>query len=201
MLLLCHDTQRLTLKTLNKDAAPMILAFYDENKANFEPWEPKRSDNFYTLAYQKASLSAEYHQMTEGKLLRYWVFLKDYPDEVIGSVCFQNFLMGPYLSCSIGYKFSNRFNHRGYAYESIQKGIEIMFEEYHLHRIEAFIMPNNLPSIRLIERLKFTHEGISYSFANINDEWSDHMRYALINPKDISYDSASIHYISEAFHR
>jgi ribosomal-protein-alanine N-acetyltransferase len=170
----------------------MVLAFYEENRTFFEVWEPKRADNFYTIYYQKASLTAEFHQMAEGKLLRYWVFLKDAPEEIIGTICFQNFLKAPYQSCSLGYKFSKRYNHRGYASESIQKGLEIMTEEYHMHRIEAFIMPNNEPSLRLIERLSFIYEGISFSYANINGFWSDHKRYAYINCRDITYSSGYI---------
>lgn len=176
-----YETNRLLLKILGKEAAPMILPFYEENKAHFEPWEPQRPDNFYTPFYQKASLSAEYHQIAEGKLLRYWVFEKDHPDEVVGTICFQNFLKAPYLSCSLGYKFAQKYNHQGYAYESIQKGIEIIWDDYKMHRIEAFIMPNNVPSLRLIERLDFIYEGICHSYANIYGEWSDHSRYALVN--------------------
>lgn len=182
------DTPRLAVRQLYKDAADLVLDFYGANKALFEPWEPKRVSPFYTLAYQKASLTAEYHQMLEGKLLRYWVFLKERPDEIIGSFCFQNFLRGPYKSCSLGYKFSEKHHHKGYALESIQKGLELLFEEYPIHRVEAFIMPDNLPSIRLIEKLGFTYEGICFSYANINGSWADHKRYSLINPKDPGSD-------------
>lgn len=179
-----YATERLLLKTLGKEAAPAVLAFYKDNISHFEPWEPTRSANFYTLAYQKASLAAEYNRMAEGKLLRYWIFLKDKPGEIIGSFSFQNFLGQPYQSCSLGYKFSQRYLHMGYALESIQKGIEIVFNEYHVHRIEAHIMPENIPSLNLIERLSFRYEGISRSYAWINGSWTDHKRYSLINPKD-----------------
>lgn len=183
-----YDTMRLTVRQLNKEAADQVLDFYEENKLLFEPWEPKRANQFYTLAYQKASLSAEYHQMLEGKLLRYWVFLKDQPDEIIGSFCFQNFLKGPYKSCSLGYKFGERYLHKGYAYESIQMGLKLLFDELPVHRVEAFIIPDNHPSLRLIEKLGFTYEGISYSYANINGNWADHIRFSLINPMDLPFD-------------
>jgi len=179
-----YETNRLQMKALNIEFASLVLSFYEDNRFLFEPWEPKRGCNFYTLAYQKASLTAEYNQMAEGKLLRYWVFLKDNPDEIIGSICFQNLLKGPYQTCSLGYKFSHKHLHQGYALESIHKCTEIIFEEYHLHRIEAFIMPNNEPSLRLIDQLFFLCEGISYSYAKINGIWTDHKRYALINPDD-----------------
>jgi ribosomal-protein-alanine N-acetyltransferase len=181
MLYTC-ETDRLTLKIVNEDAAPMVLALYEENKPFFECWEPKRPANFYTLNYQKASLSAEACQMSEGKLLRYWIFLKNSPEEIIGSVCFQNFLTSPSFSCSLGYKLSYKYNHCGYAYESIQKAMKVIWQDYHMHRIEAFIMPGNVPSLRLIKRLHFIYEGISYSYACVNGRWSDYKRYVLIDP-------------------
>ena len=180
-----YHTERLILKTLSQDAASMVLSFYEDNKEYFEPWEPQRSKSFYTMSYQKASLSAESVQMSEGKLLRLWVFLKDNPYEIIGTLCFQNLLKDPYCSCSLGYKFSHRHLHCGYATESLRKGLEIIFQDYRMHRVEAFILPNNLPSLQLIDRMDFDFEGISYSFARIGGEWVDHMRYSVINPKDI----------------
>ena len=70
-----YETDRLILTTLGRESAPMVLSFYDENKDFFEPWEPRRSLNFYSLHFQKASLTAETYLMAEGKLIRYWVFL------------------------------------------------------------------------------------------------------------------------------
>ena len=177
-----YETERLLLRVLGKDSAPMVLSFYSENRELFEPWEPRRSHNFYTMPYQKAFLTAEYNQIAEGKLLRYWVFLKHQPEQIIGTVCFQNILKEPYHSCSIGYKFSQQYLHQGYATESIRKAIDLVFREHHIHRINAYIMPDNVPSLQLIERLSFHYEGICQSFARIDGVWSDHAHYALISP-------------------
>jgi ribosomal-protein-alanine N-acetyltransferase len=179
-----YETDRLIITTLNEEAAPMVLSFYEDNKTHFEPWEPKRGDNFYTFSYQKASLTAEQHQMSEGKLFRYWVFLKNNPKEVIGSVCFHNLLKEPYHSCSLGYKISHNYLHQGYALESIGYCINLMFETHNIHRIDAFIMPDNTPSRRLIEKLSFLYEGVAASFARIGGSWCDHRHYALINPRE-----------------
>lgn len=179
-----YETERLLLRRLGPEDAPIVLNFYEDNKSLFEPLEPKRGSNFYTTAYQKASLTAEQNQMAEGKLIRYWVFLKDHPKEILGTVCFQNPLKEPYHSCCIGYKFSHRYLHQGYAFESIKKSIELVFWEEHIHRIDAYIMPNNEPSLRLIERLSFLYEGTCISFARINGSWADHRHYALVNPND-----------------
>ncbi len=177
-----YETDRLLLKTLSSDAAPLVLSFYQENKAAFEPWEPLRSNTFYTLAYHTASLTAEHTQMQEGKLLRFWVFLKDYPDEIIGSLCFQKIAREPYYTCSLGYKFATKHQQRGYALEGIQSAIELIFRDYQLHRIEAHTMPENIASGKLLEKLSFQYEGISRGFAFIHGKWRDHKQYSLINP-------------------
>ncbi len=176
-----YETERLLLKILNKEAAPLVLSFYEDNAGLFEPWEPKRSNNFYTLSYHKTLLTAEHNLMADGRLVRFWVFLKDYPEEIIGSICFQNLLREPYCSCSLGYKFSQKYQHHGYATESLRKCIDLLQNEYNMHRIDAFIMPDNLSSLKLIERLGFTYEGTSRSYARINGRWTDHLHYALIN--------------------
>lgn len=179
-----YVTDRLILKVLGKEAAPMVLSFYSENRDHFEIWEPARSKNFYTLAYHKASLAAEHNLIAEGKRIRYWLFLKDNPGEIIGSVSFQNFLGEPYKSCVIGYKIDHRFLRQGYAYEAVKKALSIVFEDYLIHRVEAYIMPENIPSQRLAQKLAFNYEGISYSFAYVNGKWRDHIRYSVINPND-----------------
>lgn len=179
-----YETDRLILKTLNKDSAPLVLSFYEENKDAFEPWEPTRSMNFYTLSYQKASLTAEFNHMTEGKLIRLWIFSKNNPQDIVGSVCFQNFLREPYQSCTLGYKISQKYQHQGYAIESIEKGLDVIFQELHLHRIEAYIMPENEASRHVVEKLNFQQEGLAKSYARIHGAWRDHWRYVLLNPSD-----------------
>ena len=179
-----YETDRLLLRILNRNHAHMVLSFYMENQSVLEPWEPQRDNNFYTQSYQKASLTAESNLMSEGKLLRFWLFKKDHPEEIIGSICFQNMLREPYRSCSLGYKLDYRYQHHGYASEGLIKCIEIAFQEYQLHRIEAYIMENNVPSLNLIKRLGFQYEGLSYSYARIGGCWADHRRYVLINPTD-----------------
>lgn len=176
-----YETDRLILKPLTKEFAPLVLSFYEENRNTFEPWEPVRSRNFYTLSYQKASLTAEYNHMAEGKLLRLWVFLKSNPEDIVGCVCFQNFLREPYQSCTLGYKISYKYQHQGYALESIKKGLEIVFQELHFHRIEAYIMPENDASRHVIEKLNFQPEGLARSYARIHGTWRDHIRYVLLN--------------------
>ena len=49
-----------------------------------------------------------------------------------------------------------------------------------LHRIEADIRPENLPSQRLVERLGFRQEGLHRRYLDIDGDWRDHLAYALL---------------------
>ena len=175
------NTDRLILNILHPNEADKVLSFYENNKEHFEPWEPERDPNFYTLSYQRLSLSIEYNLMLQSKLLRYWVFLKEAPHTIIGSINFYNIIKGAYFTCQLGYKFDQYHLNCGYAFESVQAGMEVLLADYKIHRIEANIMPLNTRSTRLIEKLGFSYEGLSKSSIHINHKWEDHARYSFIN--------------------
>ena len=68
-------TERLILTIEDGTKSPDILAFYLRNKDLFERFEPTRPTNFYTEAYQNASVSYEYSEIIKGKTLRYYIYL------------------------------------------------------------------------------------------------------------------------------
>jgi [ribosomal protein S5]-alanine N-acetyltransferase len=83
----------------------------------------------------------------------------------------------------LGYKLDKDEINKGYITEALQKGIEIIFNEYQLHRIEAPIMPRNEASIRVVKKLGFENEGIAKKLLKVNGKWEDHMRWVLLNDK------------------
>lgn len=179
---LIYETDRLILKVLRPEAAKKVLCFYLDNKELFEKYEASRSDNFYTVKYQKSVLLCEYNLTVQLSAVRFYVFLKDDPDRIIGTICFRDITRSIYDSCEVGYKFDERFWHHGYATEALIEGIDIMFGDLGLHRITACVMPGNTPSIRLLESLYFKREGLLRQNARIQGEWADHYLYSLIHP-------------------
>lgn len=176
-----YKTDRLLLTTLTHNYSDKVLDFYLRNKEHFEPWEPDRNQNFYSIPFQRLSLSMESQLLQKHKLLRLWVFLKEDTTRIIGSVNFYNITYEPFFNCQLGYKLDYNYTGYGYAFESVSAGIEIFFKHHpNIHRIEANIMPSNTPSIKLIEKLGFNYEGISTSSIRINYNWEDHYRFAYI---------------------
>lgn len=182
-------TDRLILKIEDSNKTQDILAFYQNNRELFERFEPTRPANFYTEAYQRASISYEYSEIIKGKTLRYYIYLKDQPDTIIGSVNFFRMEHGPFSRASIGYKLDAAYHGYGYATETCLAAIPVIFTNYRIHRIEARVAPDNIPSIKLLERLNFRFEGIEYQSVEINGHYSDHYRYSLLAPENHSSDN------------
>ena len=139
-------TNRLILKVEDATKTREVLAFYQNNKAAFERFEPTRPDNFYTEAYQKASLSYEYSEIIKGKTLRYYIYLPENPEKIIGSVNFFRMEHGPFSRAVLGYKIDTGYQRNGYAYEACQAAIPVIFSNYKIHRLEARVALDNIPS-------------------------------------------------------
>ena len=165
-----YETDRLILKLLGEDDAPAVLQFYKQNRNVFEPYETIHPEQFYTVAYQRTLMNCELSLTLKHSLIRFYIN------------------RSTYYSCETGYRFSPAYWHRGYAREALAFGIQLMFEEFHLHRIEAAVMPKNTASIRLLESLDFQQEGVAREYALIQGKWEDHIRFALIRP---SVDTSS----------
>lgn len=177
-------TQRLCLKILSAHEANEVWQFYQENRAHIEPWEGKKEPNFYTPGYQQALLEAEYNQIIRGTMFRIYIFLKEHPERVVGSVGVSNIRRGPFQTGSIGYKVHKQYCNQGIAREAISKVVEIMFQEWGLHRIEAMVHPENSPSIALLKALNFQEEGMMKEAAMLCGNWEDMCRFALVNTQE-----------------
>lgn len=176
-----YDTERLILKILDKTDADIVLDYFLRNKAFLEEWEPVKGDIFYTKEYHEEQLYKDYTSMLNGFGFRLWIFKKDDTSKTIGSIAFNNIVRGAFQSCHLGYKLDNNEINKGYMTEVLRKGIDIAFNELKLHRIEANIMPKNIRSLRVVEKLGFYNEGLAYKYLRINGIWEDHIHMVLLN--------------------
>lgn len=176
-----YRTKRLVLKVIDSTYADKVLDYHLRNKRFLKRWEPRKTSEFYNLYYQKKFLVKELQDITKDNLLRLWIFKKEDMDKIIGSVSFSSIERNALLSCHLGYRLDQDELHKGYMTEAVRKGISIIFNQYRLHRIEAHIMPVNTSSLRVVERLKFLKEGISYRYLKINGKWEDHIRMIKLN--------------------
>ena len=158
-------------------------AYHLRNRSFFKPWNPRVRNGFYGLEFQTHKMLSENELFLDKRLLKFWLFAAEDKglQEIIGHIAFSNIVWGGFRSCFLGYSIDQQYNGRGYATESVAKGLEVVFDTLRLHRIEANIMPRNLGSIRVAEKLGFECEGASPKYLRINGIWEDHLHYVVRN--------------------
>lgn len=173
-------TDRLILQSSDISLSSAVAEYYSENKQFLAPLEPVREDDFYTESYQYRSLQLEQASLNG---IRFYIFKKGSPDRVIGTVALNNIVRGAFDSCFLGYKLSAGNENRGYMTEAVKAVVDFAFEALKLHRIEANIMPRNLPSLAVVRKCGFYEEGYAVKYLKINGVWEDHIHMVLRNEK------------------
>ena len=175
-----YETDRLILKICGEEIAEDVLVFNLRNAREFEAVEPVDVDNFYNVDHHRNILNYEYKKMLQLSVVRFWLYLKGEPNTIIGTVSFRNIAKPIYSSCQVGYKMDKAYTGNGYCTEALKAGIDIMFNDLGLHRIEAMVLPDNEPSIAILEHLGFKREGHLRDKLKIQGQWRDHYLYALL---------------------
>ena len=97
-----------------------------------------------------------------------------------GQVTIDNVVRGALRSGYLGYWIDRSVAGRGMASLAVALVCDHAFGAAGLHRVQADIRPENLPSQRLVERLGFTREGLLRRYLDIDGDWRDHLAYALL---------------------
>ena len=175
-----YEADRVILKILDESYAEQVLCFSQENADIFMNYEQSYPENYFTREYQSLLLKGYLKQFTEMHSARYYVFLKDTPSLIIGCVGLSDIRLNSDKSATLYYKADRAYVKRGYITEAVSCLLWHAADELKLHRIEADILPENKSSIALVKRLGFEFEGIAKSSHEIQGDWRDHERYALI---------------------
>jgi len=86
----------------------------------------------------------------------------------------------------IYYKFRPDYWGQGYATETARALVCFGFEGLKLHKIEAGVATENIRSIKVLEKIGMTREGLRRKILPIRGEWKDNFHYAIVedDPRD-----------------
>lgn len=80
----------------------------------------------------------------------------------------------------IGYTISPEYQGKGYAFEAVRAVIDHAFSEWGKHRISASVDPDNIRSIKLLEKIGFRKEAHFLKSFRVDDKWYDDCVYAML---------------------
>lgn len=113
-------------------------------------------------------------------------FLIEVDSEVVGQLNVANILYGSVSSCVIGYWVSENYAGRSIAPTAVALATDYLFNVVGLHRVEIDIRPENLASLRVVEKLGFRYEGLKRNYIHIDGAFRDHYVFALTHEEVFS---------------
>ena len=96
-----------------------------------------------------------------------------------GQLNVANVMYGSVSSAVLGYWVSPEIAGRGVMPTAVALVTDYLMDQVGLHRVEINIRPENLASLRVIQKLGFRYEGLKQRYIHINGDWRDHYVFAL----------------------
>ncbi len=74
----------------------------------------------------------------------FYIFSKDDENKIIGKIGVFNVVRGAFQSCHMGYSLDKDYINKGLMTEVVNAIVDFAFNDIHLHRVEANVMPKIL---------------------------------------------------------
>ena len=147
------------------------------NQNWFQQWESTVPDEF-------SDGKASFYQIVknlriEAKAQRSLPFVMEIDKKIAGQITVANINYGSTRSAYIGYWIAEEFAGKGYTPLAVAMAIDHCFEVLKLHRLEITIRPENLKSLRVVEKLGLRSEGLRPKYLHIDGDWRDHLVFAI----------------------
>ena len=153
-------------------ANPAVTAFYD--------------DDAFTNISQAGDQIQSWTRGYQNQWIIRWGITRKGDDRLIGTCGFYG-IHRWHLRASLGYELAQDFWRQGFMTEALSAITGYGFSQMGLNRIDAFIMPANQASIRLLEKLGFQKEGLLKGYERWGSKgFVDLLVYALLRTAGVT---------------
>lgn len=172
--------RRVLLRPLRADDFATWQEVRRRNEEWLTKWEPCSIDGQPDVVEEEHAFTARCSARERERQLGTAYGLGLFVDgEFAGEMNLSSIQRGAFQSCYVGYWIDEGRAGHGYTPEALAVVIRFAFEELRLHRVQIAIVPRNLPSLRVVEKLGLREEGLALRYLEIDGNWEDHIRYAI----------------------
>ncbi|OIJ33668.1 GNAT family N-acetyltransferase [Microbacterium sp. LCT-H2] len=165
------------------DGAALARA-YRANREHLAPWEPVRSEAFFTEEWQEQNAQQCVAEAALGRSSRFVILSDD--GEIRGRVNLNTIVRGAFWSADLGYWIDSTRLRRGLAGRAVALVAEHARDELRLHRLQASTLLHNVASQRVLAATGFERIGIAPKYLRIAGEWQDHILFQLLLEEPLS---------------
>ncbi|MDF2146715.1 GNAT family N-acetyltransferase [Knoellia sp. p5-6-4] len=171
---------RLVTRLVSLADAPVLAELARTNREFMAPYEPFRSEEYYTVEGQRALVRGLLTLHAQDRSLPHVILDED--GTVVGRITLNEIVRGPLQSCSLGYWLAQEAGGRGLATAAVRHIVEVAFDDLRLHRIQAGTLVDNHRSQRVLVKSGFAQFGLARRYLKIAGDWRDHVLFELLNP-------------------
>ncbi|WP_322760604.1 GNAT family protein [Frankia sp. Cr2] len=106
-------------------------------------------------------------------------FAVTFQGRLVGQVTVSTIVRGALNSGHLGYWVDRGYAGRGITPTAVALVVDHCFTAAALHRVEAYVRPENTASRRVVEKLGFREEGLHRRYLAIGGTYRDHISYAI----------------------
>ena len=158
------ETERFVLRQLRlADAEALFAILSDEQVTEFYDDEP-----FAEISQAREQIEAWNSGYDARRCIRWGISRKEH-DLLVGTCGYYGFHTW-HGRASLGYELARPCWRQGMMTEALEAVIGFGFGQVGLNRIQAVVMPGNVGSERLLEKLGFQREGVLREYENWGDK-------------------------------
>lgn len=165
----------ITLVQPRIDDVDEILAFELENRAYFEASVNARPSDYYSPRGVAAAIESSVAEAIDDQAYQY--LIRDEDAVLVGRINLSRVRRAHFHSAEVGYRVARSMGGRGVASRAVQEVLDIAFRDKKLLRIEAMARPENVGSVRVLERNGFVAFGRSSRSFELRGVWYDRLHF------------------------
>src|SRR5690606_8395309 len=155
-----------------------FIRMMDLSREHLAPWSPAEDPPLAPDTRFDRALARTREGLQAGAACRLAAFLDD--GRLAGLFNLNNIVRGVFQSADAGWLVAADCINQGLGTEGVKALLRLAFDDTEagglaLHRVQAAILPFNLPSLRVAARCGFRREGYARRYLKIAGRWQDHI--------------------------
>lgn len=175
-------TPRLQLRPLQRADRDEFVRIHTVSRGHFARWMPTGMMDRPLEAMFEENLQRAAEEAETGAGVRLGGFLQG-SGRLAGLFTLSQIFRGPFCSCYAGWRVSADCTGQGLCTEAMRGVLDLAFapapEGLGLHRVQANVIPENVASVRVAEKLGLRREGLALRYLHIDGAWRDHVMFAV----------------------
>jgi [ribosomal protein S5]-alanine N-acetyltransferase len=178
------ETERLIIRTMNQDDLDALFTIMSDSEVVNQTAALELQSDISETKVLLDSIMDEYSKKSTPE----WVMLAiadKQTQKMLGFCCYFGYTP-TFARLEFGYTLSRSSWGKGYATEASRGFIDFIFKTMGVNRIEATVYPENIPSVKVLEKVGMEYEGLMRQHVMRNGQFRDRKLYALLSAKKLN---------------